>query len=125
MLTDFKLVAFAATAIPNRAKAFYSTVLGFTLVADTPFSLVFDAGGTTLRIQKVQTVNASEYTVLGWEISDMVATVESLVAKGVLFERYTGLQQDQLGIWETPDGAKVAWFKDPDGNLLSITQNAC
>jgi len=123
MLSDSKIVVFAATAVPDQAKAFYSTVLKLTELADTPFALVYETNGTTLRIQKVNSVSAPEYTVLGWEVSNIGTTVKKLMDQGVQFEHYAHLTQDELGIWKTPDGAMVAWLKDPDGNILSITQN--
>lgn len=123
MVADSKLVAFAATAMPEQAKVFYSSVLNLTELADTPFALVFNANGTTLRIQKVESISVPEYTVLGWEVTDIVATVQDLVNKSVPMERFAGVIQDTLGIWKTPDGAMVAWFKDPDGNMLSVTQS--
>ncbi len=123
MLAESKLVAFAATAIPNQAKVFYSTVLNLTELVDTQFALVFDANGTTIRIQKVKSVTAPEYTVLGWEVTNIVETVWNLSNKGVKFEHFTTLPQDDFGIWKTPDGAMIAWFKDPDGNTLSVTQS--
>jgi len=123
MLADSKLVAFAATAMPKQAKVFYSSVLNLTELADTPFALVFNANGTTLRIQKVESTSVPEYTVLGWEVTDIIVTVQDLMNKGVPMERFAGLNQDTLGIWKTPDGAMVAWFKDPDGNTLSVTQS--
>jgi predicted enzyme related to lactoylglutathione lyase len=123
MVGDSKLVAFAATAMPEQAKVFYSSVLNLTELADTPFALVFNANGTTLRIQKVESISVPEYTVLGWEVTDIVATVQDLMNKGVPMERFAGSNQDTLGIWKTPDGAMVAWFKDPDGNMLSVTQS--
>ena len=123
MVADSKLVAFAATVKPAQAKEFYSTVLELRELSDTPFALVFDANGTTLRIQKVETLVPTKHTVLGWEVKDIVTTVQRLVQHGVQVERYAGLNQDRLGIWKTPDGASVAWFKDPDENILSVTQN--
>ncbi len=122
MLMQSKLVAFAATSNPDRAKAFYRDSLGLTLLEDTPFALVFDANGTTLRIQKVQAVQAQGYTSLGWAVVDINAVLQALVGRGVVFERFAGLPQDDAGVWRAPSGAQVAWFKDPDGNLLSITE---
>jgi len=122
MLGSARLVAFAATRDPERSKAFYETVLGLRLVADEPFALVFDASGTTLRVQKVQNLPKIEHTVLGWEVPDIRRAVATLRSKGIAFERYSFLEQDADGIWQTPAGARIAWFKDPDGNILSLTQ---
>lgn len=115
---------FVATADATAARAFYEDSLGFRLIEDTPFALVFDLGGTQLRVQKVEAVAPVPYTVLGWEVDDIRQAVGGLVDAGVGFERFAFIDQDELGIWTTPDGAKVAWFKDPDGNLLSLTQAA-
>jgi len=124
MLSKSPLVAFVATAAPESAKHFYGSVLGLPLLEDTPFALVFDANGTSLRIQKVRHVAPAPHTVLGWAVSDIRAAVQGMAAKGVAFQRYDGLAQDQLGIWSVPGGALVAWFRDPDGNTLSLTESA-
>lgn len=123
MLKTSKLMGFVASARPEESKRFYVYVLGLPLVEDTPFALVFDANGTTVRVQKVQSVSTPTYTVLGWEVADITDTVRRLRDRGVLFQCYDGLPQDEFGIWATPDGNKVAWFKDPDGNTLSLTEN--
>lgn len=123
MLGDDEVVAFLATTQPERAKAFYSEVLGLKLAEDAGFAIVFSAGGTTLHIQKVKEFSPLPFTALGWKVADVKAAVEKLSKKGVRFERYRELTQDDAGIWTTPDGsAKVCWFKDPDGNTLSLTQ---
>jgi catechol 2,3-dioxygenase-like lactoylglutathione lyase family enzyme len=122
MLGSFNLIAFVATTNPARARAFYENVLGLRFVADEPAALVFDAHATMFRVQKVESHKPQPYTTLGWEVPDVVAAVKSLKAKGVPCERYDFLQQDELGVWSAPGGAKIAWFKDPDGNTLSLTQ---
>jgi catechol 2,3-dioxygenase-like lactoylglutathione lyase family enzyme len=122
ILGSQKLVAFVATRDFGRAKAFYRDTLGLRLVSEDEFALVFDAAGTMLRIAKVQEIAAAKYTVLGWEVQDIVATAMKLQKARVTLEGYPGMQQDELGIWNSPSGARVAWFKDPDGNTLSITQ---
>jgi catechol 2,3-dioxygenase-like lactoylglutathione lyase family enzyme len=124
MLGNRDLIAFAATADAERAKAFYASILGLRLTEDTPFALVFDAAGTPLRVAKVAEVVPAPYTLLGWSVPDMGEAVRALARKGVVFERYAGMPQDERGVWTTPDGARVAWFKDPDGNVLSLTQFA-
>jgi hypothetical protein len=98
--------------------------LGLRLLADEPYALVFDTNGTMLRVQKVQQVTPAPYTALGWEVPDIYATVRELSKKHVAFERISipGSSQDELGVWTADDGTKVAWFKDPDGNTLSLTQ---
>ena len=122
MLSDSRLVAFAATADAEQARAFYSSILELTENEITPFALVYDVNGVTLRIQIAESVAAPGYTVIGWEVNEIVDTVQRLTQRGVKFERYPSLPQDELCVWTTPDGAMVAWFRDPDGNLLSLTQ---
>jgi catechol 2,3-dioxygenase-like lactoylglutathione lyase family enzyme len=124
VLTEASVMTFVATARPAEARAFYEGVLGLTFVEDSPFALVFDLHGTMLRIQKVHQVVATTYTALGWQVADIRATVKELTGAGVTFERYEGMPQDELGIWATLDGSAVAWFKDPDGNTLSLAQLA-
>ncbi len=122
MLHASPLIAFIATSRAAEAAFFYHDILGLRLVEDSPFALVFDANGTMLRIQKMPTHTAAAHTALGWRVKDIAAMVAGLTARGVRFERYEQLPQDAHGIWTTPDGAQVAWFKDPDGNVLSLTQ---
>jgi len=117
-----KVVCFGATASPAKAKAFYGETLGLPLLEESAFALVFDANGTTLRIQKVERVSVAGYTALGWEVPDIDAALGALARKGIRFERYEGLGQDAAGIWTSPSGARVAWFKDPDGSTLSLTE---
>lgn len=128
MLSDCRPIAFVSTADAERAKVFYRDVLGLRLVADEQFALIFDAAGTMLRISKVQGLTPQPFTVLGWRVVDIAATVRALGAREVTFERYAWLAggQDDLGIWRPngPGGDQIAWFKDPDGNLLSLTQFA-
>jgi catechol 2,3-dioxygenase-like lactoylglutathione lyase family enzyme len=122
MLGKHDVIAFVATKLPEQAKAFYSSVLGLRLVSDTPFALVYDAGGTMLRISKVAELTPAPHTVLGWKVPDIRAIMQDLANRGITFQRYKGLPQDELGIWTTPDGHRISWFKDPDGNTLSLTQ---
>ena len=118
-----KVVAFAATRDSEQAKAFYRDTLGLRFVSDDPFAVVFDANRITLRVTKVREFTPQSFTVLGWEVEDIEATVRALVEAGVRFERYGEfLKQDELGIWEAPGGSRIAWFKDPDGNILSLSQ---
>src|SRR6516164_8825255 len=121
MLGSSKLVAFVGVRDAKRAKAFYRETLGLKLVSEDEFALVFDAAGTMLRVTTVQEVAAAKYTVLGWQVSDVVRTAKNLQKAHITLERYPGTQQDELGIWNSPSGARVAWFKDPDGNTLGIT----
>lgn len=122
MLAHFDLIAFIATVRSDQAKPFYGEVLGLRLVEDSPFALVYDAHGTMLRVQKVETFHKAEYTVLGWRVDDILEAVEMLRKRGIRFEHYLGLPQDEQGIWTTPDGNNIAWFTDPDGNTLSLTE---
>lgn len=121
-LASRKLVAFVATVDAARARDFYGRALGLRLVSADDFALVFDANGTTLRISVVRQLVPAGYTVLGWLVPNVEQTVRELLQRSVVFERFDGLQQDELGIWKAPGGAKVAWFRDPDGNVLSVTQ---
>ena len=122
MLGDFEVIAMTATTQPEKARAFYGDVLGLVFREDTPFARIFEGGGTTVRVQKVQSFVPSGFTSLGWKLPDIAATVKALAAKGVMCERFDGLHQNDDGIWDSPSGARVAWFKDPDGNILSLTQ---
>jgi catechol 2,3-dioxygenase-like lactoylglutathione lyase family enzyme len=122
ILGSRELVAFVATRNLSRAKRFYRDTLGLRLVSEDEFALVFDAAGTMLRVTRVQELASAKYTVLGWHVRDIVQTAKDLQKAHVTLERYPGMQQDELGIWNSPSGAKVAWFKDPDQNTLGITQ---
>jgi catechol 2,3-dioxygenase-like lactoylglutathione lyase family enzyme len=122
MLEQNEVIAFAATTDAPRALAFYRDVLGLRLVADEPWAIVFDAGGTMLRIQKAPQHTPAPHTLLGWKVADLGAAMAGLAERGVSFERYAWMKQDAAGVWTTPDGAKICWFKDPDGNVLSLTQ---
>ena len=122
MLPHARPVCFIATADAGRARAFYEGQLGLALIEDSGYALVFDAGDTQLRVQRVEAVAPHPYTVLGWEVDDVAAQVRALVANGVVVARFPGLPQDADGIWTTPDGSRVAWLHDPDGNTLSISQ---
>ena len=122
MLKTSKIIAFAATQHPARARKFYEKTLGLKLIDDGPFALVFDANGTMLRVQKVDELMPASHTVLGWDVADIRATIKELSKRGVRFERFEGMQQDEFGVWTSPAGGMIAWFKDPDGNTLSLTQ---
>ena len=124
MLQSSAIIAFAASADLRQARAFYEQALGLRLVERNDFACVFDANGTMLRVTAVAEVARPGYTVLGWRVSDIAATVRGLTARGVAFLRYYGMDQDENGVWTTPGGDKVAWFADPDGNVLSLTQFA-
>jgi len=119
-----RLTAFIATTDPPRSIAFYEKTLGLRMVSEDRFAIVFDGNGTELRIQKVEALSPHPFTSLGWQVAQLDSIIRDLAARGVSFERYPGLPQDDLGIWSAPSGARIAWFKDPDGNLLSIAQYA-
>jgi catechol 2,3-dioxygenase-like lactoylglutathione lyase family enzyme len=122
VLDSSDLVAFVATTDLDRARAFYGEMLGLALVEESPFACVFDAHGTSLRVTPVDEIRTAPYTVLGWVVDDIAATVRSLIGAGVGFERFPGMDQDDLGVWTSPSKARVVWFTDPDGNVLSLTQ---
>lgn len=115
-----ELVAFVPSTDLDRAARFYLDVLGLTAVEQTPFALVVDGGGTTLRVTHVDARVDAPYTVLGWHVPDIEAAVDALRAHGVEFTRYDGMKQDGYDTWTAPSGARIAWFRDPDGNTLSL-----
>ena len=118
-----KIIAFVATKNSAKAKPFYQDKLGLKFVSDDGFAMVFDIGGTMLRIAKVKDFTPAGFTILGWQVDAIEKVVSELAKKGVTFERFPGMTQDELGVWNAPSGAKVAWFKDPDGNILSLSQH--
>jgi catechol 2,3-dioxygenase-like lactoylglutathione lyase family enzyme len=124
MLKASPLIGFAATSDATKARHFYGETLGLKFVSGDQFALVFEANGTMLRVQKVDRVDPHRYTVLGWKVTDIKREVDLLSKRGVAFARYEGMNQDEQGIWTSPGGAKIAWFQDPDGNVLSLTQFA-
>ncbi len=124
MLAGAELVAFLAATDLRRAEDFFGGVLGLDHRETTGYAAVFQAGPTTLRVTLTDRVTPAAYTVLGWTVADLPASVAQLAGRGVTTEFFDGLPQDDAGIWTTPDGARVAWFRDPDGNLLSLTQPA-
>jgi catechol 2,3-dioxygenase-like lactoylglutathione lyase family enzyme len=124
MLGSSDLVAFAASTDLARSREFYEATLGLRLVHEDGYACVFDADGTTLRVTAVAEMAAAPYTVLGWEVADIGVTIAGLAKRGVEFVRYDGMGQDERGVWTTPGGDKIAWFADPDGNVLSLTQYA-
>lgn len=122
MLGSYPLVAFVAVANADNARTFYRDKLGLRLVSDDRFALVFDANGTMLRVTPVGEIPMVRWTVLGWEVPDIEAAAQQLEDAGVKLERFEWVK-DERGIWTAPTGDKVAWFKDPDGNTLSISQH--
>jgi catechol 2,3-dioxygenase-like lactoylglutathione lyase family enzyme len=122
MLAQATVIAFTATRRPEAAKMFYRDQLGLQLVDESPYALVFRAGATMLRVQLVEDFQPHSFTALGWDVPDIRATVAELAARGVPTMRVPVLEQDDAGIWWTPNGDGIAWFNDPDGNTLSLTQ---
>ena len=122
ILESSDIVAFVAATDLSRARVFYEQTLGLPVTGQNDFACVFDANGTMLRVTAVPEVALAGYTVLGWRVADIAAAVRDLTARGVVFKRYAGMDQDEDGVWTTPGGEKVAWFADPDGNTLSLTQ---
>ncbi len=124
MLATSNLIAFIPTKDAARSRAFYEGTLGLHFVEDDNFALVMDANGTMIRIARVGDFTPFPFTILGWEVPDIEAAVAGLTAKGVQFNRYGFPEQSPSGVWTAPGGAaKVAWFPDPDGNTLSLSQH--
>jgi len=122
MLGEANLKAFVPTTKPKKAKSFYRDTLGLKLLSEDNYALEFDANGTLLRVTIVSKLTPHPFTILGWNVDDIISVIKQLNSKKVPFERYDFLKQDDLGIWTSPNGSKVAWFKDPDGNILSLTE---
>ena len=122
MLAMSDVIAFAPATDLARARAFYEGALGLSVVDENAYAVVFDAHGTMLRVTAVAEVAHPGYTVLGWCVTDMRTTVSRLESLGVVFARYEGMEQDAQGVWTTPSGDRIAWFTDPDGNVLSLTE---
>jgi catechol 2,3-dioxygenase-like lactoylglutathione lyase family enzyme len=116
------VIAFVPTTDLARARSFYEGSLGLPVVDESPFACVFDAHGTMLRVTAAAQVAQPAYTVLGWRVPDIRHTITELESVGVAFTRYDGMGQDVQGVWTTPNGDRVAWFTDPDGNVLSLTE---
>lgn len=124
MLGSTNIVAFVPTRDADKAKAFYEGVLGLRFIKDDGFALVMDANGIMIRVAKVgKDFAPAPFTILGWQVSEIENMVRALQKKGVHFEIFGFFKQDELGIWTAPTGDKVAWFKDPDGNILSVSQH--
>ena len=123
MLSNPKLKAFIPTTKPEQAKIFYRDIIGLNLLSQDTYGMELDSNGMVLRINTVPEYTPHMFTILGWNVEEIAANIRSLNEKGIQFEKYPFLEQDELGIWTAPDGTKVAWFKDPDGNLLSLTES--
>jgi predicted enzyme related to lactoylglutathione lyase len=123
-LSACKIVSFVPTADLARAKEFYRHTLGLKLLSEGAFGMMFEVSGALLRVFRMEGAFAPHYTILGWKVPNISAVVDELAQKEIQFERYEGFEQDAQGIWTSPDGSRVAWFRDPDGNILSLTQFA-
>jgi len=126
MLDNAEPVAFIPSQNLARSRRFYEQTLGLALAGEDSFAVVFRIGGITLRVTNVSNVKdfkPHSFTALGWHVPDATLAVQELTNRGIVFERFPGIEQDSLGIWSAPSGSKVAWFKDPEGNILSISQS--
>lgn len=122
MLKGAKLVAFAATTDALRAAAFYMTILGLKLRYEDDFAVSLESEGVEVRLQKVERFDPQPFTTLGWQVARITEVVDQLLQHGIVPERYPWLDQDEMGVWQAPSGARVVWFRDPDGNLLSVAE---
>ncbi len=123
MLSNSPIIAFIPSKDAARARDFYEGLLGLRFVSDDAFAIVMDSNGTMIRIVRVGDFTPAPFTILGWQVDDIHATVAELSSKGLQFTRYAYFEQSPDGVWTAPGGAKVAWFLDPDGNTLSISQH--
>jgi catechol 2,3-dioxygenase-like lactoylglutathione lyase family enzyme len=123
MLSTCPIIAFVPTRDAAKARTFYEGVLGLRFVSDDDFAIVMDANGTMIRIVRVGEFTPMPFTILGWRVNDIDQAVAELTRKGLVFARYAYFEQNPEGIWTAPNGAKVAWFLDPDGNVLSVSQH--
>jgi hypothetical protein len=122
MLADKKLKAFAPTMKPDKARSFHKDILGLKLLSEDNYALEFDANGTLLRVTIVEDFKPHPFTILGWNVDNIFSSIKLLNDKNIFCEKYDFLEQDKSGVWTSPNGSKVAWFKDPDGNVLSLTE---
>ncbi len=123
MLGSTSIVAFVPIKDADKARSFYEGLIGLRFLKDDGFALVFDANGTMVRMAKVPQFTPAPFTILGWQVKEIEKVAAELQGKGVIFECFGFFKQDDLGIWTAPTGDKVAWFKDPDGNILSVSQH--
>ena len=124
MLSSADLMAFLPSDDLDRARTFFTEVIGLPLLGHDPYACVFDANGTRLRVSLVEPFVRPPHTVLGWLVPDIAAAMSALASRGLHFVLYEGIGQDSSGVWTAPSGDLVAWFKDPDGNTLSLSQSA-
>jgi len=124
MLNSFKLIAFLPTTDYKRARSFYEGILGLEYVSEDPFALVLRSDGNMIRVGRLESFTPAKNTILGWEVSEIEKVVAAFKEKGGSFEKYPWVRDPVgLGIWTAPNGDKVAWFKDPDGNVLSLSEH--
>lgn len=123
MTPDSKLIGFIPTRDAARALDFYQNLLGLRFVSDDAFAIVFELNGNMIRLVRIEEFTPASYTILGWQVEDIESSVKELAAKGLAFQQYSFLEQSEEGIWAAPGGAKIAWFHDPDGNTLSLSQD--
>ncbi len=123
MLGAQKLTAFVAVTDYEKSRAFYEGTLGLKFLSLDNFAMVLESHGTKIRMAKVPDLQPAQFTVLGWEVSGIEKMVEDLQSRGVIFDRYGFMPQDGPPIWTAPGGDKIAWFKDPSGNVLSLAQH--
>ena len=122
MLSSNNITCMVPTRDATKARSFYQGILGLTVESEDPFALVLKAKNLTVRVVKVAELTPQPFTLLGWDVENVGESVRELAGRGVVFERFAGMEQDELGIWTVPGAAdRVAWFKDPDGNLLSVS----
>jgi predicted enzyme related to lactoylglutathione lyase len=124
MMAQNPLIVFIPTKDAARARAFYEEQLGFRFVSDDSFAVVMDANGTMVRIARVGEFTPAPFTILGWQVDDIHQAIAEMTSRGLQFTRYSFLKQSEDGVWAAPDGSRVAWFVDPDGNTLSLSQHA-
>ncbi|GGG67637.1 VOC family protein [Edaphobacter dinghuensis] len=123
MTPDSKLIGFIPTRDAARALDFYQNLLGLRFVSDDAFAIVFELNGNMIRLVRIEEFTPAPYTILGWQVEDIESSVKELAAKGLAFQQYSFLEQSEEGIWTAPGGARIAWFHDPDGNTLSLSQD--
>lgn len=124
MLASKNLMGFVVTKDYDAARGFYEGKLGFEFLSLDQYAMVMKAGKSMIRIVRLRDFRAAQYTVLGWELENIEETVRWLTERGVVFEKYPFVQDRELGVWTAPNGDKVAWFKDPEGNVLSVSQHS-
>jgi catechol 2,3-dioxygenase-like lactoylglutathione lyase family enzyme len=123
VLGEKNIVAFVPTTDFGRARAFYEGILGLRFKQEDGFALVLDANGIMLRITKIPVFEPARFSVLGWQVHGIYDLVAKLTGKGIVFEQFGLPHQDETGVWTAPSGDKIAWFRDPDGNVLSLSEH--